>query len=172
MLQGQPPRGQRPTRRLTGFLTVSLGLILAQTVGVAPALGQIPEDRIHLSLSLGGYVMLGIGITHWMEEHHSLEATLFPLGFPWEGFPAAVKVGYAWTPSDEVWRAKLGGNVTMLRHSHPGSRGGFTPLLAFTPGLQYDATDSRSLRADLWMSYFLSEGVFAPTALELIHAWK
>ena len=89
MLRGQPNRRQRPTRRLTGFLTVSLGLVLAQAVDVAPTLGQIPEDRIHLSLSLGGYVMFGIGITHWIEEHHSLEATLFPLGFPWEGFPAA-----------------------------------------------------------------------------------
>ena len=88
MLRGQLPPGPRPSRHLTGFLTVSLGLILAQAVEVAPAQAQIPEDRIHVSLSLGGYVMVGIGITHWIEEHHSLEATLFPLGFPWEGFPA------------------------------------------------------------------------------------
>jgi hypothetical protein len=170
MLREEPQLGFRRSRSLSAGLTLCTVLLLV--TGTDPARSQVPSDRIHLSLSLGGYVMLGIGFTHWVEEHHAIEATLYPLGFPWDGFPSAAKLGYAWTPSDEVWRAKLGGNVTVLRHRHPGHSGGFTPVLAFTPGLQYDPTDQRSVRLDLWMSYYLLERVFAPTALEVIHAWK
>jgi len=170
MLREDPQPGFRRSRSLLAGFTICAILLLA--TGTEPARSQVPGDRIHLSLSLGGYVMLGIGLTHWVEEHHAVEATLYPLGFPWEGFPSALKLGYAWTPSDEVWRAKLGGNVTILRHRHPGHSGGFTPVLAFTPGIQYDPTDQRSVRLDLWMSYYLLEGVFAPTALEVIHAWR
>ena len=137
-----------------------------------PACGQVPNDRVHLSLSLGGYVMVGIGITHWIEEHHALEATVYPFAFPGEGFPFAVKAGYAWTPSDEVWRAKLGGNFTMLVRKGNGGSRRLIPLVAFTPGLQYDPSDQRSFRADVWMSYYLTEKVFAPTALEFLYAWK
>jgi len=153
-----------------GPLPLILALVLA--FGTTSARAQVPNDRIHLSVSLGGYVMVGVGITHWIEEHHALEATLYPVAFPGEGFPFAVKAGYAWTPSDEVWRAKLGGNFTVLvRKPEHGSRR-FTPLVAFTPGLQYDASDQRSFRADFWMSYYLNEKVFAPTALELLYNWK
>lgn len=170
MLLEQPRPGFRRCRSVMAGLSISAILLLGP--GAKPIQGQVPGDRIHVSVSLGGYVMLGIGLTHWVEEHHAIEATLYPVGFPWEGLPFAAKLGYAWTPSDEVWRAKLGGNVTVLRHRHPGHSGGFTPVLAFTPGLQYDPTDQRSVRLDLWMSYYLLEGVFAPTALEVIHAWK
>jgi len=121
---------------------------------------------------MGGYVMVGIGITHWIEEHHALEATLFPFAFPGEGFPFAVKVGYAWTPSDEIWRAKLGGNATVLVRKPTEDRGRFTPILAFTPGIQYDPSDQRSFRADFWMSYFLTEKTFAPTSVEFLYSWK
>jgi hypothetical protein len=170
MLRELPRRCLRPVASVRGATLGTVLLLLAPPA--PPVSGQVPDDRVHVSLSLGGYVMLGIGFTHWIEEHHALEATLYPLGFPWDGFPSAVKLGYAWIPSNEVWRAKLGGNVTVLRHRHPGERGGFTPILTFTPGLQYDPTDERSIRLDLWMSYFISERVFAPTSLELIHAWK
>jgi hypothetical protein len=170
MLREQPRLGLPtfPPRSIA----LAISALLFLVADPPPAQSQVPNDRIHVSLSLGGYVMLGIGITHWIEEHHAIEATLFPIGFPWEGMPAALKLGYAWTPSDEVWRAKLGGNLTVLRHRYPGHMGGFTPVLAFTPGLQYDPTDQRSVRLDFWMSYYLTERVFAPTAVEILHAWK
>jgi len=172
MLREKPRFGHSPFTTGSGAVLASVILFLLLATGTNPARCQVPSDRIHVSVSLGGYVMLGIGLTHWVEEHHAIEATLYPFSFPWEGFPSAIKIGYAWTPSNEVWRAKLGGNVTMLRHRHAGGVADFTPVLAFTPGLQYDPTDDRSLRLDLWMSYYLHERVFAPTALEVIHAWK
>ncbi|MGW8267850.1 MAG: hypothetical protein ACWGSQ_15900 [Longimicrobiales bacterium] len=151
---------------------VPLLLVVLLAFGATSARGQVPNDRAHLSVSLGGYVMVGIGITHWIEEHHALEATLYPFAFPGEGFPFAVKAGYAWIPSDEVWRAKLGGNFTLLVRKPAGGPRRLTPLVAFTPGLQYDPSDQRSFRADFWMSYYLTEKVFAPTALELLYNWK
>jgi len=170
MFSDLPLRRPRTPALAMGTSFLLLAALLA--VGATPARGQIPNDRVHVSLSLGGYVMVGIGITHWIEEHHALEATLYPFAFPGEGFPFAVKAGYAWTPSDEVWRAKLGGNFTLLVRNSNGSSSRLVPLVAFTPGLQYDPTDQRSFRADFWMSYYFTEKVFAPTALEFLYAWK
>ena len=171
MLQERPRcRGLVPGSA-TAVLLTCMAFIMA--LGATPARGQVPSNRIHLSLGLGGYVMVGVGFTHWIEEHHAVEATVFPIGFPGEGFlPFAVKAGYVWTPSNEVWRAKLGGDVLILMHEPQGDGGRFTPLVAFTPGLQYDPTDQRSFRVDFWMSYYLTEKVFAPTGLEILHSWK
>jgi hypothetical protein len=165
-----PRRSRQPSALARVLILLSLATLIPSLA--SPASGQVPNDRIHVSLSLGGYVMVGIGITHWIEEHHALEATVYPFAFPGEGFPFAVKAGYAWTPSDEVWRAKLGGNFTLLFRGSEENSGRFVPLVAFTPGLQYDPSDQRSFRADLWMSYYLTEKVFAPTAVEFLYAWK
>ena len=150
MLQERPRcRGLVPGSA-TAVLLTCMAFIMA--LGATPARGQVPSNRIHLSLGLGGYVMVGVGFTHWIEEHHAVEATVFPIGFPGEGFlPFAVKAGYVWTPSNEVWRAKLGGDVLILMHEPQGDGGRFTPLVAFTPGLQYDPTDQRIFRVDYWM---------------------
>ena len=106
-----------------------------------------------------------------MERHHALEFTLFPFAHPKEGFPFGFRAGYAWVPSDEVWRAKLGANMTIL--IRPGRSGGdrFTPTLGLTPGIRYDSDHERSFRADLWLSYYLKEKVFVPTGLEFFYAW-
>ena len=55
---------------------------LALGANPSPVLAQSPRDQVHLSLSLGGFVKVGIGFTHWMEEHHALEFTAFPVGLP------------------------------------------------------------------------------------------
>jgi hypothetical protein len=154
--------------RTAGIL---LALVLATAPVTPPASAQIPRDQIHVSLTLGGYVLFGLGYTHWMEEHHALEVTAFPFAYPGEGFPFGLRFGYAWVPSDEVWRAKLGGNFTLLFHARAGESKLVTPLLAFTPGIQYDPGTEQTLRMDLWMSYFLTERVFAPTAVELAYGW-
>jgi hypothetical protein len=157
-------RGKAPT----------LGILLAILVTAAsatPARAQIPRDQIHVSFTLGGYVLFGMGYTHWVEDHHALEVTLFPFAYPGEGFPFGIRAGYSWVPSDEVWRAKLGGNLTLLFHPRTGERNLITPLVAFTPGIQYDPETERTLRMDLWLSYFLTERVFAPTAVELAYGW-
>jgi hypothetical protein len=152
-----------------------LGLLLLLTLLPAPRPlhGQsgVPTDQIHISITLGGYFLFGVGYTHWMETHHALEFTVFPFAYPGEGFPFGLRAGYAWVPSDEVWRAKLGGNMMVL--VRPGQTGGdrFTPILNFTPGIQYDTDHDRSFRGDLWMSYYLKERVFAPTGIEFLYAW-
>lgn len=148
-------------------------LILGGVLGAwAPGSAQIPDDRFHISLSVGGYIQVGVGYTHWVEEHHALEMTLFPLSYPFETIPFGIRLGHAWIPSNERWRAKLGSNLTLLLRSSERRGTVLTPLLAFTPGLQYDPDDERAFRLDLWMSYYLSEGVFAPTALELLTCWE
>jgi hypothetical protein len=131
----------------------------------------IPSDRFHISVTLGGYFLIGVGYSHWIEKHHALEFTAFPFAFPWEGFPFGVRAGYAWVPSNEVWRAKLGGNITVL--VRPGLTGPdrFTPILGVTPGIQYDPESDKSFRGDLWMSYYLKEKVFAPTGVEFFYSW-
>lgn len=158
------------TRLASGF---SLLLFLLMLPAPRPAHGQsgVPRDQIHLSITLGGYFLVGVGYTHWMEKHHALEFTVFPFAYPGAGFPFGLRGGYAWVPSDEIWRAKLGGNMTVL--IRPGQTGGdrFTPILALTPGIQYDPDSDRSFRADLWMSYYLREKVFAPTGVEFLYGW-
>jgi hypothetical protein len=168
--RGVEKRPRPGVAKKTGVAAVVF--ILALIGVVQPIHGQVPEDRVHLSMSLGGYVMVGLGYTRWIKDHHAVEVTVYPFAYPGEGFPVGIKAGYAWIPSVEVWRAKLGGNVTVLVHKPDGGGGRFTPLVAFTPGLQYDPTASRSVRMDLWMSYFLTEKVFAPTNLEVLYAWK
>lgn len=157
-------------------IVVRIGaLILALAMGFpasrAPALGQVPDDHFHVSLTLGGYLLLGVGYTHWVEEHHALEFTAFPFAHPGEGFPFAVRAGYAWVPSDEAWRAKLGGNFTLLFHPRGQAGNRMTPLFALTPGIQYDPESNLSLRGDLWISYYLREKVLAPTAVEFLYGF-
>jgi len=161
---------RRSTRLACGLCL----LLLFQPVsGSRPLQAQtaVPSDQIHLSITLGGYFLVGVGYTHWMEQHHALEFTVFPLVVPGEGFPFGLRAGYAWVPSDEVWRAKLGGNVMVM--VRPSQTGGdrFTPILGLTPGIRYDPDSDRSFRADLWMSYYLKENVFAPTGVEFLFGW-
>jgi hypothetical protein len=153
---------------------VRLLVILAGAALWAPGLlcAQVPRDQVHISLSLGGYVKLGVGYTAWIEEHHALEFTVYPLAYPFEGLHMDLKAGYNWIPSDEVWRAKLGAAFTLLIHKPSGDGGWFTPLLSFTPGLHYAAKDERSVRVDLPMSYYITESVFAPTGLEFIYGFR
>jgi hypothetical protein len=148
--------------------------VLAGVALLAPAQAdaQVPRDQIHFSLNLGGYVKLGVGYTSWIEEHHAIEFTAYPLAFPWDGFHLDLRAGYSWIPSDENWRAKLGGDFTLLIHNPGGDEGWFTPLLRFTPGLHYAAKDERSVRIDLGMAYFLTESIFAPTGIEILYALR
>lgn len=133
---------------------------------------QTPRDQIHIAFSLGGYVKVGVGVTHWLEEHHSVEFTAFPLAYPWEGLHMDLRAGYNWIPSDAVWRAKLGASATLLIHQPVGDEGWLTPLLSFTPGLNYVPADERCLRIDLPMSYFITERVFAPTGIDILYGLR
>jgi len=150
------------------WVTVALTMVLF----TPPAFGQVPRDQVHLSVSLGGYVRFGIGYTHWIENHHALELTAYPLAYPWEGGSLALRAGYNWIPSDEAWRAKLGGGATLVIHPPRGNRGWLTPLLFFAPGLNYVPEDERCLRVDLPMAYFLTEKTFAPTGIDLYYGLR
>lgn len=163
-----PANGPRKT---PGFSCLTLFLLLLLVPNPLPGQTGVPGDRIQLSITLGGYFLVGIGYSHPVEKHHALEFTVFPFASPGEGFLFGLRTGYAWVPSDERWRAKLGGNMTVL--VRPGQEGGnrFTPIIGVTPGIQYDPNHDRSFRTDLWMSYYLNEKVFAPTGLEFIYCW-
>lgn len=168
---------------LRGTIGCRWAPVLALAFGIVHAWGgfgrvplhaqsSVPKDQIHVSVALGGYSLLGVGYTRWIEEHHALEFTVFPFAHPSEGFPFGLRAAHAWIPSCEPWRAKLGGNVTVLIRPVESSRRRFTPILAFTPGLHYQASETQTLRADVWMSWFLTEGVFAPTGVELLSGWN
>lgn len=135
------------------------------------AQSAVPSDQFHISITLGGHFLAGFGYTMWIEEHHALEFTLFPFAHPREGFPFGLRAGYAWIPSDEVWRAKLGANATLL--FRPGGTGGdrLTPTLGLSPGIVYIPDSERSFRGDFWMSYYLREKTFVPTGLEFFFNW-
>jgi len=155
--------GSRPLFFLLAGLAAGHGSALAQSA--------VPTDQFHVSVTVGRHFLVGVGYTHWVEEHHALEFTAFPFAHPKEGFPFGLRVGYGWVPSDEVWRAKLGANMTLL--IHPGETGGrrFIPTLGISPGIQYDPDDDQSFRADFWMSYYFQEGILVPTGLEFFYAW-
>lgn len=161
-------KGQDVVRRLAVSLLVTLCFLIPSTWLNA----QIPRDQVHLAFSLGGYVKVGIGITHWVEEHHSVEFTVFPFAYPWDGLNMEVKAGYNWIPSDEPWRAKLGAGASLLIHKPQGDGGWFTPLLSFTPGLNWVPEEERCLRIDLPMSYFITERVFAPTGIDIFYGLR
>ncbi len=133
---------------------------------------QIPRDQVHLGVSLGGFVRVGVGFTHWIEEHHAMEVTAYPLAFPWHGLSLALRGGYNWIPSNEVWRAKLGASATFLIHKPRGGGGWVTPLLSFTPGVNYTPEDERCIRVDLPMAYFPTQKTFAPTGIELYYGLR
>ncbi len=157
----------RSCRRWAGRTLVLSGLLLL--AGPAPTRAQTPRDQIHFSVHLGGYVKAGFGLTHWAGDHHAMEFTAFPLAYPWEGFHMDLKAGYSWVPSDEIWRAKLGANATLLIHKPSGEAGWFTPLFSFTPGIHYTPEQERYFRLDLLMSYYVNEKVFAPTGFEFLY---
>ena len=155
-------------------------LLLGLVVPIGSALhsthltGQtaIPPDQFHLSVTLGGHFLVGLGYTNWVEEHHALEFTLFPFAHPKEGFPFGIRAGYAWVPSDEIWRAKLGANVTLLFRAREGPGDRFTPTVGLTPGIVYSPDSGKSFRGDFWMSYYLRERAFVPTGLEFLYNWN
>ena len=155
-------------------LALGLSLLLLLVFATPrPIKGQsgIPSDQIHISVTLGGHFLVGVGYTHWVERHHAMEFTLFPFAHPKEGFPFGIRAGYAWVPSNEIWRAKLGANMTLLIRTGKSGGDRFTPTLGLAPGLRYDPDHERRFRADFWMSYYLREKVFGPTGLEFFYAW-
>jgi hypothetical protein len=169
MIQPDGLTSYRGMPRYWASLTLFLFLFVAPGPGGAQS--SVPKDQFHVSVAFGGYFLVGVGYTRWVEEHHALEFTVFPFARPGEGFPFAIRAGYAWVPSDEIWRAKLGGNLAALISPSDSGRDRITPILSFTPGILYDPTINSSLRTDLWMSYYLTQKVFAPSGIEFMYAW-
>ncbi len=165
------PRFHRPG--LLSGLVLSLVLLFGffPTTPGLNAQSAVPTDQFHISVTLGGHFLVGLGYTMWVEEHHAVEFTLFPFAHPKEGFPFGLRAGYAWIPSDEVWRAKLGANVTLLLRTDGSGGHLLTPTLGLTPGILYIPDSKRSFRGDFWMSYYLREKAFVPTGLEFFYNW-
>ncbi len=145
---------------------VTAGLLTAAAALPAPSAAQGRRSRIHVSVTLSGHILLGVGYTRWVHEYHALEATVFPLAIPGNGFPFGFRAGYAWVPSAERWRAKLGAGILVL--VSPSGKDGrrILPLPTFSPGIRYEADPGDALAMDLWLSYFPGRGLFVPTGLE------
>ena len=66
----------------------------------------------------------------------------------------------------------MGANVTLLVEPWRERGDRFIPILALTPGIQYEPDSDLCWRGDLWMSYFPTQHVFAPTTIEILSGWK
>jgi hypothetical protein len=129
-------------------------------------------NRVHLSVTLSGHVLFGIGFEHFLAEQHAIQATVFPLMAPGKGFPFALSGGYAYYTREDRWRGKLGVEVTAIVSPPAPDRRRILPLLNIMPGLEYSFDGSNSIQTQLWLAFFLKKYKrrFAPIGIDCRYA--
>lgn len=153
---------------------VLLGALLPFLLS-APLLAQGSENQIHFSITLSGHVLLGVGITHWLDNSNTLMATAFlPLDLPErslaiEDFPFGFRAGYAYYGKGDPWRMKLGGDVTVIISPPDPEDRRVLPLITFSPGVQYVFESKNTVTPQLWLSYFPMQRLVAPTGIEVLY---
>jgi hypothetical protein len=126
------------------------------------------RHQINLSCTLSGHILLGVGYSYWFDAHQALQATIYPLMLPGEGWPYAFNAGYGYYFGDSPWRPKVGLDFAMIVSPPDPDQRKTLSLLNFSPGLQY-RFDDNVLLSQIWLSYFVSKKTrskFAPTGLE------
>lgn len=126
-------------------------------------------NRLNASITLSGHFLFGFGFEHGFDEHHALQAMVFPLLIPGKGMPFALHVGYNYYFEGETWRAKIGFGYALLVSPPDPQKRKVMPMLLFTPGLAYRFKKSEnSLLFQPWLAYFLKHANrrFAPIGLE------
>ncbi len=154
---------------------VLLGALLPFLLS-APLLAQGSGNQIHFSITLSGHVLLGLGITHWLDSSNTLIATAFlPLELPEkslaiEDFPFGFRAGYAYYGKGDPWRMKLGGDVAVIiSPPDPEDNRRVLPMITFSPGVQYVFESKNTLTPQFWLSYFPTQRLVAPTGIEVLY---
>lgn len=153
-----------------GLLAALVPLFLS-----APLLAQNSENQIHLSITLSGHVLLGVGITHWVNNSNTLMATAFlPLELPEkslaiEDFPFGFRAGYAYYGRGDPWRMKLGADMTVIISPPDPDKRRVLPLITFSPGVQYVFESKNAVTPQLWLSYFPMQRIVAPAGIEVLY---
>jgi hypothetical protein len=132
------------------------------------------SNRIHLSVTLSGHVLFGIGFEHFFSEQHAIHATVFPLMAPGKGFPFALSSGYNYYTPEDRWRGKLGLDMMVIVSPPDPERRKMLPLLNICPGVEYAFDSENSVQSQLWLAFFLKRYTrrFAPIGIDSRYARK
>ncbi|GEM_PF-1558158 len=148
---------------------IILSLLLLFCISKAAHSAGDGFNRLHVSFTLGGHLLFGVGFEHGFSNHHALQATVYPLLIPGKGMPFAFHAGYNYYFSGEKWRAKMGVGYAFLVSPPDPNQRKVMPMLLFTPGISYHFKDSAdNLLFQPWLAYFLKHANrrFAPIGLE------
>lgn len=124
------------------------------------------SNQINFSLTLSGHILLGIGYSHEVADHHLLQATFFFI--PAKGFPFAVNGGYNYYFKGDKWQPNLGLEAVLIVSPPDPKKRKYLPLLNFTPGIRFNFNETNFINSRLWLSYFPIKAKikFAPTGIE------
>jgi hypothetical protein len=64
---------------------------------------------------------------------------------------------------------KLGGDVTVIISPPDPEDRRVLPLITFSPGVQYVFESKNTLTPQLWLSYFPTQRLVAPTGIEVLY---
>lgn len=125
-------------------------------------------DRINVSFTLSGHILLGIGYEHFFDTNHAAQFTFFPVFLPGKDLPFAFNAGYGYYTKGDPWRGKVGLNFTLLISPPDPEKRKVMPLLCLTPGVAYRVNDLNEGLSQVWLAYFLGKAnrKFAPIGLE------
>ncbi len=157
-------------KRLAYFLSAVIVLLIVQSAMAA----NNSFNRLNLSFTLSGHILVGIGWEHGFDTHHALHVTTYPLMWPGDGFPFAVSAGYNYYYGQNKWRGKIGGAFALLVSPPDPDKRKTMPLLLLTPGVQYAFDLNHSALFQPWLAFFLKKAKhrFAPIGLEFRYGYN
>lgn len=112
-------------------------------------------DRVTLSFTLSGHLLIGVGYEHGFNCEHALHFTTFPLILSEDGFPFSVTGGYKYYFSEKDWRPNLGVDFCLLVSPPAPDKRQIMPLLMLKPGIEYDFNYHQSAATNIWLARFL-----------------
>ncbi len=124
--------------------------------GLQMAYSGSSYNRLNLSVTVSGHVLIGMGYEHGFNEHHALGFTVYPLVMPGKGFPFALKTLYRYYANGARWQATLGGGFGLIISPPDPQERRWLPMLLLTPGVRY-ADGNNRYGADIWLAHFLTK---------------
>ena len=131
-------------------------------------------DRVHISFTLSGHLLFGVGFEHGFTNHHALRVAVFPLLIPGKGLPFAFKAGYNYYTGGSRWKGKLGADVAILVSPPDPQKRKIMPMIVITPGLQYALKEGQYVSFQPWLAWFFKETnrKFGPIGLEFTYDYS
>ncbi len=123
---------------------------------IQPAQSSDMYNRVHVSVTLSGHILFGVGVEHGFTEHHALQITVYPLVVPGKGFPFAMQAGYNYYWGGSLWKGKVGFAGGVIVSPPDPDKRRYLPMLMLTPGVRYADKDNFYTGA-LWLARFLGK---------------